>query len=383
MKTRKLGRTGVLIGEIGMGTEHLLDKDEDTVIQTIQTAIDGGVTYLDCHPGHDNDHESFTYGGYDKLGKALEIAGNRDKLCLTYLAGASLTPEDTQPRFESFLQSMKLSHIDVFILACCDKAAAYAQITGAEGLLTYAKEQKSRGKIKYIGISTHSAAVAYQAIDNGAFDVLMYPVNPAFDVVIDEEKYRTDELETLWDAAHDFTASGKTGAQPRKSVYSECERKGIGLVAMKPFAGGFIFRVEEAAGFTPINLISYALAQNGVSAVVPGCTCPKEIEEILAYNNCVPALRDYSGPVAKSRWSVMENCLYCNHCLPCSAHINIAEVNRLLDAFDNNAAVVKEKYHRLTVKASACVECGACAERCPFQVKVMERMKKAAAVFEV
>ena len=47
MNYRKLGRTHFEISEIGMGTEHLLDKDEQIVIQTIKAAIDGGITYLD------------------------------------------------------------------------------------------------------------------------------------------------------------------------------------------------------------------------------------------------------------------------------------------------------------------------------------------------
>ena len=378
MKHRKLGNTGFNVSEIGMGTEHLLDKDEQIVIQTIKAAVDGGVTYLDCHPGHDLNHDSHTYEGYAKLGKAISIAGGRDRLQLTYLAAASFSPAEIKPRYENFLKDMNISCVDVFILACCDKVDNYDEITGDNSLLSYAKKLKDEGKIKTIGISTHSAAVAFKAIDSGSFDVLMYPVNPAFDVIIDEERYKTDELGTLWDAAYDFDSKGKTGAQPRKSVYDECEKRGIGLVAMKPFAGGFIFRVEENAGFTPVNLISYTLAQSGVSTVVPGCTKPEEIYEILTYNNCPAEDRDYSSAVAKSRWSVMENCLYCNHCLPCKANINIAEVNRLLDSSEN----ASEKYNKLAVKASACTQCGICVERCPFQVKVIERMEKAVEIFE-
>jgi len=375
MKTRKLGRTNLMVGEIGMGTEHLLDKDLQTVTDTIRSAIKGGVTYLDCHPGHDISFENDTYEGYAKLGKALADY-NRESLCLTYLAGASFSPIETAPRFKNFLAAMELSYIDVFILQFCDKVADFERITAENSLLTYARKLQAEGRAKFIGISTHSAAVAYKAIDSGAFDVMMYPVNPAFDVVIDEEIYNTDKLETLWDAAHDFTSEGKTGAQPRKNVYTECARKDIGLVAMKAFAGGFIFGAEEAAGFTPINLISYALAQSGVATVVPGCTKPEEIEEILTYSDSSPEARDYSGAVAKSRWSVMENCLYCNHCLPCAADINIAEVNRMLDDSD------REGYSALAVKASACIECGVCEERCPFKVQVRDRMKQAAAAFE-
>ena len=384
MNCRILGRTGREVGEIGMGTEHLLDKEEHVVIATIKAAIDGGVTYFDCHPGHDQKEDSIYYEGYAKLGKA--IRGVRDKLCLTYLAPSAMSPTDTQPRYDEFLRSLGTDHIDVFIIQFCDKVAGFELVAAEGGLLDYAMDLKDKGRIKYIGISTHSLAVAYKAIDNGAFDVIMYPVNPAFDVVTDEEQYKTDNLESLWDAANDFKADGKLGAQPRRSLYGECERKGVAIVAMKPFGGGFIFNAEKDAGFTPVNLIAYALAQNGVSVVAPGCTKPEEIEEILTYNSCGAEARDYSVAVAKSRWSVMENCQYCNHCLPCRAGINIGLVNRLLDKTDYGAkqdmGEALRQYRTLPVKASACISCGDCVERCPFKVKVIERMERAAVVFE-
>ena len=384
MNYRVLGRTERKVSEIGMGTEHLLDKDERVVTATIKAALDGGVTYFDCHPGHDKKEGSIYYEGYVKLGKAIH--GVRDKLCLTYLAPSDMSPADTQPRYEDFLRSLGTDYIDVFIIQFCDRLEGFERASAADGLLDYAISLKAEGKIKYIGISTHSLAVAYKAIDNGAFDVIMYPVNPAFDVVTDEEQYKTDNLESLWDAAHDFTAGDVTGARPRRSLYNECERKGVAIVAMKPFAGGFIFNVEKDAGFTPVNLIAYALAQNGVSVVAPGCTRPEEMEEILTYYFRGADARDYGAAVAKSRWSVMENCQYCNHCLPCTAGINIGLVNRLLDKTDygtqSDISDARAQYIAMSAKASECVKCGDCVTRCPFKVKVIDRMQRAAEIFE-
>ena len=387
MKYRKLGHTGIEVSEIGMGLEHLLDKDTQTVIETVKSAINGGVNYFDCHPGHDYDNRTDpgVYDGYIKLSKA--ISDVRDKLTLTYIASCRERGLDlARICFEGYLQALGTDHTDVFIIQFCDTTTEYEQVISETGLLAYARQLRAEGKVRFIGISTHSSDIAYKAIDNGAFNVLMYPVNPAFDVVTDEDRYKTDDLSTLWDAAHVFSSEGKRGPQPRKNVYSECERRGIGLVAMKPFAGGFIFGVEKEAGFTPVNLVSYALAQNGVSTVVPGCTQPREIEEILMYNVCTDEVRNYSGAIARSRWSVMENCLYCNHCLPCDRTINIGYINRLLDAVSYNtqsdADSVREKYQALTVKASACVQCGVCMERCPFNVNVIDRLKQAVEVFE-
>lgn len=375
MKYRKLGRTGLEISEIGMGLEHLLDKEESVIIETINAAVKGGVTYLDCHPGHDFQQDSVTYEGYMKLGKALE--GLRDKLCISYIAHSVLSPEEIEPRFENYLRALKTDHTDVFIVQFCDKVKDYEWVTGNGGLLALAQKLRADGKVRYIGISTHSSDIACRAIDSGAFDVLMYPVNPAFDVLVDEEKYISDDLGKLWDAAYDYMAdNAKDVRLIRKNVYTECVKNNIGLVAMKPFGGGFIFGVEKDAGFTPLNLVSYVLAQNGVSTVVPGCTNPQEIKEILTYYTCTDDALDFSKAVLNSRWKIKGNCQYCNHCLPCTAGINIAEVNR---AIDNKTA---STYNSVKIKASSCVKCGECEKKCPFEVKVIEKMESAVKLFE-
>jgi len=380
MKYRRLGKTGIEVGELGMGLEHLLDKDEGVVIETIKTAVAVGVNYFDCLSLPEYSAETGTNEGYVKLGKAL--VGLRDGVTLSFLAFINKPLDYISADFECFLRALRTEYADVFMIACCDKPVEFESVTGTGGLLMFAEELRKSGKIRHIGISTHSAEIAYRAIANGRFDVLMFPVNPAFDVIDDEEKYNHDILGNIWDEAYAFDPNAKGGARPRQGVYAECERSGVGLVAMKPFAGGFILGVEKEAGFTPLNLVSYALAQNGVSTVVPGCSSPGEIAEILTYYDRPREDLDYGAAVAKSRWSVKGNCLYCGHCMPCPAGINVAETNKLLDGLENGVSgggqLIIEKYNKLAVKASSCKKCGGCSERCPFGVDGVKRMERAA-----
>jgi predicted aldo/keto reductase-like oxidoreductase len=383
MKYRKLGSTGIEVSEIGMGLEHLLDKDEDVVIDTIQTAINGGVNYFDCLPLSEFSESSGTNEAYKKLGKALK--GSREKVYLTFLAFVSRPMTYILADFECYLRELSTDHTDIFIVACCDKLLDFETVTGTGNLLEYAQKLRAEGKVKYIGFSTHNTEIAYKAINSGEFDVLMYPINPAFDVIADEEKYNSDILGNIWDEAYKYTPT-KNNKQPRKNIYIECERKGIGLVAMKPFAGGFVLGVEKDAGFTPLNLVSYVLAQSGVSTVIPGCSNEQEIKEILSYYICPKEALDYSEAVVKSRWSVKGNCLYCNHCLPCSVNINIAEVNKLLDNFNCNGTInldiLQKKYNNFSVKALSCIRCGKCEKRCPFNVEIIKKMEQAIAIFD-
>jgi len=371
MQYRTLGRTGLEVSEIGLGLEHLLDKDEKTVIKTIRAAVKGGVNYLDCLSLQEYSPESDTCEGYEKLGRAIE--GLRDKLVLTFLAYVSRPLDHVRAEFECYLRTLGMDCTDIFMVACCDKPVDFDAATGLGGLLELAKQLQAEGKVRHIGFSTHNTELAHRAIACGQFDVLMYPVNPAFDVIADEEAYGGDILGNIWDKAYEYNAGGRGGALPRKSVYAACGRGGVGLVAMKPFAGGVIFKWEKQ--FTPLNLVAYSLAQSGVSTVIPGCSGPREIKEILKYHAAPAKALDYSAAVAKSRWSVQGNCLYCGHCLPCAAGIDIARVNRLLDNPD------AAQYAAQPVKASACIKCGKCMERCPFRVDVIARMEKAATLF--
>ena len=296
-------------------------------------------------------------------------------MILTFLAYVSKPLPHVRAEFDCYLRALGTDHTDIFLIACCDKPVDFDAATEPGGLLELAKQLRAEGKARHIGFSTHGTELAHKAIPCGDFDVLMYPVNPAFDVLDDEETYHSDILGNIWDRAYEYAPGQGSGALPRKSVYAACEWVGVGLVAMKPFAGGFILGVEKRAGFTPLNLVSYALAQNGVSTVIPGCANLRELKEILKFHTAPPKALDFSGAVAKSRWSVRGHCLYCSHCLPCTAGIDIAKVNKALDSLD------AAQYAALDVKASACAQCGKCMERCPFGVDVIARMEQAAMVF--
>ena len=372
MKYRKLGRTGLEIGEIGLGLEHLLPKEQAVVTETIQAAIKGGVNYLDCLSMKEFEKSSGTNEDFVKLGKALE--GCRDKVYLSHIANPLHSVEDIEIGFECFLRELNTDYTDIFMIACCDKTDLFEEIING-GLLEYVQKLQSAKKVKFIGLSTHSLNIAHKAIDSSCFDVLMYPVNPAFDVIDNEEEYIEQDLGKLWDAAFDYKPGDGLKLR-RKDIYAECVKNNIGLVAMKPFGGGFLFRADVNSGFTAVNLVSYALNQTGVSSVVPGCTSKDEIENILTYYSASEEDRDYGKIIAQSRWNIKGCCQYCNHCLPCSANINIGRINKLMDS-----GMIQE-YNLLEVKASACTECGECETRCPFGVKIKDKMKAAANLFE-
>ena len=137
---------------------------------------------------------------------------------------------------------------------------------------------------------------------------------------------------------------------------------------------------------TAVQCIHYALTRPAVVSALIGCKSRDEVREAARYLKAGEEQKDF-GRVIQSRKSMMRaQCLYCNHCLPCPAGIDIAAVTRLLDAAGPDAQEIPdrlaEQYRLLANAASGCISCGNCEKRCPFGVHVMENMSEAARLFE-
>ena len=154
---------------------------------------------------------------------------------------------------------------------------------------------------------------------------------------------------------------------------------------MKTYAAGWMFRPDNPSGIvlSPVQCLQYALSQPGVAVVLPGCKTPEQMREALAWLNASDADKDYSIIMGETNWALKGTCMYCNHCLPCPAGIDIAAVTRLFDSARKETVTptLAAAYGRLSAVASDCVQCGACEERCPFNVAVQANMEEAAALF--
>ena len=107
-----------------------------------------------------------------------------------------------------------------------------------------------------------------------------------------------------------------------------------------------------------------------------------EMKAALTFLDATDEEKDYSSIDVNSIWKLRGNCMYCNHCLPCPVGIDIGATTRITDiaGYGINDNVVSE-YEALSVKASACTECGVCMERCPFGVDAVANMTRAVRIF--
>ena len=382
MKKTILGRTGIETGIIGLGLEHLEKAAFAEVAAVVEVALAARVQYMDLFMPSANIRDHF--------GRLMK--GRRDQFMIQGHLGACLQddgqyyrtrePGRAERHAEDLIRRLGTDYVDTLTLHFVDEPEEWAEVSAPGGTLEIAQRWKQQGKARAVGMSSHKVAAAMSAVESGLLDILMFPVNPAFDLLPGDTK-----LEALW-KADPYSGLRKAGSQPvysRRDLFLACERNGVAIVAMKPFAGGWVFWPENPSGIvlSPVQCLQYTLSQPGVCAVVPGCKTPEQMQAALGWLTASEEEKDYSTILGKTDWNLAGSCMYCNHCLPCPAGIDIGAAMRLFDSARTQSVTpaLAAAYDRLPARASECLFCGYCEERCPFGVSVQANMEQTVALF--
>ena len=381
MNYRRLGRTGLMVSEIGFGAEWMERHSPAECRAVLDRAEELGINILDCWMSEPNVRAS--------LGQALK--GRRERWYIqghigsTWQGGQYVRtrdPDQCAAAFEDLLERLQTEYIDLGMIHFVDTQSDWDQAMNGP-FLDYVKELKARGRIRHIGMSTHNPAMARQAVEHGLVEMLLFSVNPAFDM-----HPATDDLDTYFD--WDNYRADLGGIDPQRAeLYRLCERNDVGITVMKPYAGGRLFdaaRSPFGTALTPVQCIHYCLTRPGVAAVMAGYDTPEQVEQAVAYETASDEEKNYAAVLARAPMHTFgqAECTYCGHCRPCPAHIDIAMVNKYYDLAvmqPEIPATVRAHYLALDRRADACIGCGSCETRCPFGVKIVRRMEQAAALF--
>jgi predicted aldo/keto reductase-like oxidoreductase len=374
---RQLGKTNLNVGVIGLGTEFLWHEPKDAVVSVIHEALDHGVNYYDLWMPSPEIRDYF--GAAIKGRRAeINIAGH---LGSTLKDGQYFRTRDlklSEVFFEDLLKRLQTDYLDILMLHFIDDEADYHGVFESGAFLDLALRLKRDGKVRYIGMSSHKVPVSLKAVRSGNIDLLMFPINPAFDSLEGDQG-----LEEYW-KEQSYENEVTTLKLSRKELYHVCERQGVGIVAMKPYAGGWLLQKINDMNLSPVQCLNYCLAQPGVFTVVPGCKNIDEMRQALSFLNATESEKDFSIINSSIRWRLRGTCMHCNHCLPCPAKIDIGNLTRILYTAENGFnKIILSKYQSLNAKASQCSECGSCMKRCPFDVDIISNMKKAMNIFGV
>lgn len=379
MKYRELGRTGLLVSEIGLGAEWLERQNAAEVREVVKHSEAAGINILDCWMSEPNVRSN--------IGAA--IAGHREKWIIQGHIGSTWqegqyvrTRELKQVKvaFQDLLQRLGTDYIDLGMIHFVDEVAEFTAIMKGE-FIEYVRSLKEAGSIRHVGLSTHNPDVAKAAALSGEIEMILFSLNPAFDMLPASE-----DINELF--AEHYKENLKGIAPEREELYQICERENVGITVMKGYAGGRLFSGQNSpfgVALTPVQCLHYALTRPAVATVMVGCRTTEEVDAAVAYETAAEGEKDYATVLANAPYhSYSGQCTYCGHCAPCPSYIDIAMVNKLYDLAlmqDAMPAAVKAHYSGLSANALDCISCKSCEPRCPFGVPIAERMQKTAELF--
>lgn len=381
MKYNRLGNTGLNVSEIALGCEGFIDKDENFTEDMFDLALGAGVNFMDLY-SPDPDMQR-------RVGKAIAEYRKdfilQAHLCTLWQNGqykATRNIGEVKYAFETMLENLGTEYINVGMIHYVDSLDTWNKVFQGE-IMKYAIELKEKGKIRHIGLSSHNPDIALKAVNSGLIEVLMFSINPCYDLLPPSE-----DVETLW--AEDSYEKPLFNIDPqREKLYETCQKLGVGITVMKAFGGGDLLTENSPAGkaMTVSQCIHYALTRPAVAAVMSGVRTREELEASLYYECASEEEKDYTGVFAefpKISWE--GHCMYCGHCAPCPKNIDVAAVTKFLNlakAQGDIPETVREHYAELKAHGGDCIACGACEKRCPFKVPIIENMKSAKNLFGI
>ena len=361
MEYRINRRTGDAISVLGLGTSVLPAGEEG--VRILEAAVEGGINYFDLATA-----ESLTFTTFDRA-----LAGVRSKVRYQVHFGALYGPgksyawtlnlDKIKASVDWQLSELKTDYIDYGFIHCLDEEKDWEKYR-KNGVLDYLLQLKDQGVVHHLGFSTHTPKVANLILDADVADMMLFSINAAYD-------YQHGEF------AH---GSGSE----RMELYQRCEAMGVGISVMKPFSGGQLLD-ERTSPFgralSPWQCLQYVLDKPGVLTVVAGAGSMDELESILGFFAASPAERDYSLIASLTPVDLQGRCVYCNHCQPCPAGIDVGLANKYYDLARAGDDLAVDHYRTLHVHADACTQCGHCNSRCPFHVDQVARMREMDAWF--
>ena len=380
MEYRDLGDTGIKVSEIAFGAEFLVERPYEDTEDLIKACEANGINFVDCWMSEPDVRSH--------LGKAIK--GNRENWVIQGHIGSTWQNDqyvrtremdNVVPAFEDFMERFQIDTLDFGMIHYVDQLDDYNEIMNGP-FIEYVRKLKKEGTIEHIGLSTHNPDIGLLAAQNPEIELLMFSINPAYDMfgsMGDIEEYRKED-------AYDGQMFGLN--PQRAELYETCANNGTALTVMKGFAGGNLLDSETSpfgVALTPVQCIHYCLEQKGVSSIFVGVKTVDELEESLKYCDATESEKEYAETLKNApKHSFEGQCTYCGHCAPCASEIDIAMVNKLFDLAKNRDEVpasVMEHYNNLKYNATDCIACGDCEPRCPFNVHIVDVMLDAQDLF--
>ena len=333
MEYRVLGKTGLTISALGFGGIPIQRIDAAGTAALMRKVMEAGGNYVDSARGYTVSEE---YLGY-------ALKGIRDKFVLATKSMAR--DKETMARdVDISLKNFRTDYIDLYQFHN-PNAAQLQQILAPGGAMEALQEAKAAGKIGHIGITLHSADVLKQVIDYDWVETVMFPYN-----IVETQG---------------------------EELFARCAEKNIGVICMKPLAGGAL---EDAT-----LAMRFIANQPHVTVAIPGMATEEELRQnAAAYADRSPLTDEEWAEIHRLRKELgTQFCRRCNYCAPCTAGIPIPNMFTMLGYLSRYGLKewAEQRYNAIEHTASECIGCGACEERCPYHLPIRAMMKQVEEAF--
>ncbi len=324
---RNLGKTNMKIQRFGFGGIPIQRITQEETNKVVDELINQGINFIDTARGYTVSEEY--------IGNALE--GRRENF---YIATKSMSRgyDEMKRDVDISLKNLKTDYIDLYQIHNL-KYEEYNLIFDDDKAYKALLEAKSEGKIKNIGITSHSLETIEKAVEDGKFDTIQFPYN-----IVEDQGDK---------------------------VFQKAHKKGIGSIVMKPLAGGAIDDGHLA--------LKYILSKDYIDVAIPGMNTVEEVKENASVIEDTMLNDEDYKKIEKIRKELSSNfCRRCEYCMPCPVNINIPQ-NFLLEGYYTRYNLrdwAMERYELLAdSKASKCIECGKCEEKCPYNLPIRSMLK--------
>ncbi|MDR3590137.1 MAG: aldo/keto reductase [Negativicutes bacterium] len=332
MEKRVLGRTGLEVTAISFGGLPMQRCTLDEAGPVLHAALDAGINFIDTARAYTDSEE--------KIGR--HVAARRSEY---YLATKSFarTKEAMLKDVDISLANMKTEIIDLYQLHNIKARQDLDAVLAPGGALEALQDAQKAGKIRFIGVTGHSADLLVEALKTDLFSTVQVPFNFVETKALDE-------------------------------LFPLARQMNVGTIVMKPLGGGQIEDVDLALRF---------ILEHDVTTAIPGMDEVRHVQQNLA------ALKDFRPLSAEDRAKITQIiaeigsnfCRRCRYCLPCPVGVDIPQnfIFHLQYTRYNMKNTIPARYAAMPGKASDCVGCGACEERCPYDLPIRERLQKVVA----
>ena len=329
MEKRRLGRTGLRVTPISFGALPMQRCTMEEAGEVLIAALDAGINFFDTARAY-TDSEA-------KIGRY--IAGRRSEYVLATKSMARTKAAMLQD-IDTSLATMKTEYIDIYQMHNVKTEQEWEVVMAPDGALAALQEAKAAGKIRHIGITGHNMDMLIRAVKTGEFSTVQVPFNCV------EQRAMND-------------------------LFPLARSLDVGMIVMKPLGGGLVDQVDLA--------LRFVLQQEDVVAI-PGMDKVEHVtENLAAAQNFRPLTPEETDKLTVLAAELGSNfCRRCGYCMPCAAGIDIPQmfIFHLQYTRYGLKTAIPERYKGQKVKASACIECGECEERCPYNLPIRERMKQ-------